>query len=57
MTEKKMQQINAWMQRVKKDKLEMQDKMAIATATMEMLEKLEPIYDKYNGNSCDATRK
>ena len=57
MTEQKMKQINAWMQRVKKDKLEMQDKMAIAGATMEMLEKLEPIYDKYNGNSCNVARK
>lgn len=49
MTEQKMKQINAWMQRVNKNKLEMQDKLAIAGATMEMLEKLEPIYDKYNG--------
>lgn len=57
MTEKKMKQINAWIQRVNKNKLEMQDKMAIAGATMEMLEKLEPIYDKYNGNSCDVARK
>ena len=48
MTEKKMKQINAWIQRVNKNKLEMQDKMAIAGATMEMLEKLEPIYEKYN---------
>ena len=30
MTEKKMKQINAWIQRVNKNKLEMQDKMAIA---------------------------
>ena len=57
MTEQKMKQINTWMQRVNKEKLEMQDKMAIAGATMEMLEKLEPIYDKYNGNSCDVARK
>ncbi|MCM1221467.1 MAG: hypothetical protein NC548_44010 [Lachnospiraceae bacterium] len=57
MTEQKMKQINTWMQRVNKNKLEMQDKMAIAGATMEMLEKLEPIYDKYNGNSCDVARK
>ena len=57
MTEQKMKQINAWMQRVNKNKLEMQDKMALAGATMEMLEKLEPIYDKYNGNSCDVARK
>ena len=57
MTEQKMKQINTWMQWVNKNKLEMQDKMAIAGATMEMLEKLEPIYDKYNGNSCDVARK
>ena len=44
-----MQQINAWLKRINKGKLEMQEKMAIANATMEMLEKLEPIYDKYNG--------
>ena len=51
MTEQKMQQINAWLKRINKGKLEMQEKMAmaIANATMEMLEKLEPIYDKYNG--------
>ena len=48
-TEQKMQQINAWLKKVNKSKLEMQEKMAIANATMEMLEKLEPIYDKYNG--------
>lgn len=57
MTEQKMQQINAWFQKINKNKLEMQDKMAIAGITMEMLEKLEPIYDKYNGNSCDVARK
>lgn len=57
MTEQKMKQINAWFQKVNKNKLEMQDKMAIAGITMEMLEKLEPIYDKYNGNSCDVARK
>ena len=49
MTEQKMQQINAWLKRINKGKLEMQEKMAIANATMEMLEKLEPSYDKYNG--------
>lgn len=48
-TEQKMQQINAWLKKVNKGKLEMQEKMVIANATMEMLEKLEPIYDKYNG--------
>lgn len=57
MTEQKMQQINAWLKKVNKGKLEMHEKMAIANATMEMLEKLEPIYDKYNGNSCDVARK
>ena len=40
----------------------MQEKMVIANATMEMLEKLEPIYDKYNGekekrNRCDVATK
>ena len=49
MTEQKIQQINAWFKKVNKSKLEMQENMAIANATMEMLEKLEPIYDKYNG--------
>ena len=57
MTEQKMQQINIWLKKVNKNKLDMQDMMAIAGATMEMLEKLEPIYDKYNGNSCDVARK
>lgn len=56
MTEKKMKQINAWIKRVNKNKLEMQDKMAIANATMEMLEKLEPIYDKYNGSNYDVVK-
>lgn len=51
MTEKKMKQINSWLSKVDKNKLEMQDKMAIASATMEMLEKIEPVYDKYNGSS------
>ena len=50
MTEQKMKQINAWISRIDKNKLEMQDKMAIASATMEMLEKIEPVYDKYNGS-------
>ena len=44
-----MKQINAWLKKVNKGKLEMQEKMVVANATMEMLEKLEPIYDKYNG--------
>ncbi len=47
MTEQKMQQINAWMQQIDRGKLQLQDKLFIAGATMEMLEKLEPIYDKY----------
>lgn len=51
MTEQKMKAINAWTQTVNKNSLEMQDKLAIAGATMEMLEKLEPIYDKYQGGS------
>ena len=49
MTEQKMQRINAWLKKADKNKLEIQEKMVIANATMEMLEKLEPIYDKYNG--------
>jgi hypothetical protein len=57
LTEQKMKQINAWFQKVNKNKLEMQDKMAVAGITMEMLEKLEPIYDKYNGRSCGLARK
>lgn len=48
MTDQKMQAINAWVQRVNKNSLEVRDKLLIAGATMEMLEKLEPIYDKYN---------
>ena len=48
MTEQKMKDINAWLQKANKIKLEMQDKMKIAGITMEMLEKVEPIYDKYN---------
>ena len=48
MTDQKIQAISAWTKRVNKNSLEVQDKMAIAGATMEMLEKLEPIYDKYN---------
>ncbi len=57
MTDQKMKQINAWVQRVNKNKLEVQDKLAIAGATMEILEKLEPIYDRYNDNSCDVAGK
>ena len=48
MTDQKMQAINAWVQKVNKNKLEVQDKLVIAGATMEMLEKIEPVYDKYN---------
>lgn len=51
MTDQKMQEINAWVQKVNKATLEVQDKLAIAGATMEMLEKLEPIYDKYRGQN------
>lgn len=56
MTEQKMRAINAWTQTVNKNSLEIQDKLAIAGATMEMLEKLEPIYDKYNGNGRQHNR-
>lgn len=48
MTDRKMQAINKWVTTVNKDTLDVQDKQVIAGATMEMLEKLEPIYDKYN---------
>lgn len=48
MTDKKMKEINSWLNRVNKDKLEVQDKLVIAGATMEMLEKLEPVFDKYH---------
>ncbi|MCI8626860.1 MAG: hypothetical protein HFI40_11420 [Lachnospiraceae bacterium] len=59
MTEQKMKQINSWFKNVNSHHLEMQDKMAIAGITMEMLEKLEPFYDKYNsdGNSSKNGRK
>lgn len=60
MTEQKMQQINAWLKRINKGKLEMQEKMAIANATMEMLEKLEPITNttaKRKRNRCDVATK
>ncbi len=56
MTDRKMNQINDWLKKVDCNNLEMQDKMAIAGATMEMLEKLEPVYDKYNGDSCDVAK-
>ena len=48
MTERKMQAINNWVKNVNKNSLDVQDKLAIAGATMEMLEKLEPIYQKNN---------
>ena len=48
MTDRKMQAINKWVTTVNKNTLDVQDKLVIAGATMEMLEKLEPIYDKYN---------
>lgn len=51
MTEQKMKKINAWVSKIDKNNLEMQDKMVIASATMEMLEKIEAVYDKYNGSS------
>lgn len=57
MTEQKMQAINAWLQRVDKSKLDMQDKLTIAGATMEMLEKLEPVYDKYTQKGEGGTKK
>lgn len=56
MTEKKMKQINEWLQRTNTDNLEMQDKMVIACATMEMVEKIEPVYDKYNSDKIKTRR-
>lgn len=50
-TEQKMKQINAWVSKIDTNNLEIQDKMVIASATMEMLEKIEAVYDKYNGSS------
>lgn len=57
MTEQKMNQINSWIQQVNQSKLDVQDKLAIAGATMEMPEKLEPVYDKYNGGSSESEQK
>jgi len=57
MTEQKMNQINSWIQKVDQNKLDVQDKLAIAGATMEMLKKLEPIYDKYNGSNSEPEQK
>jgi hypothetical protein len=48
MTEQKMNEINVWAKSVDKSRLEVQDKMIIADATVKMLEALEPVYDKYN---------
>lgn len=56
MTEKKMKQINEWLQKINTDKLEMQDKMVIACATMEMVEKIETVYDKYNNDEIKTRR-
>lgn len=56
MTEKKMKQIETWLHRADINKLEMQDKMAIACATMEMVEKIEPVYDKYNSDKIKTRR-
>lgn len=51
-----MKQINEWLQRTNTDNLEMQDKMVIACATMDMVEKIEPVYDKYNGDKIKKRR-
>ena len=53
MTEQKMQQINTWLKKVNKGKLEMQEKMVIANATMEMLEKLEPNIESFRQKEQD----
>lgn len=49
MTQEKMIAINQWMQGMKRGmKLELEEQMVISNATLEMLQKIEPIYDKYN---------
>lgn len=47
MNELKVKKINQWIQSLDRQEISIQDKMEIAKITMEMIEKLEPIYDKY----------
>lgn len=51
MTDQRMQKINKWIQKVDKGRLEVQDKMTIASATVAMLEAIEPVYEKYTGDT------
>lgn len=49
MTQDKMVAISKWMQGTKNGmNLELEDQMIISNATIEMLKKIEPVYDKYN---------
>lgn len=59
MTEQKMKEINNWVQKINRSKtvLEVQDKIALAGASMEMLEKIEPIYDKYQAKEKEGGRR
>lgn len=54
MDQKRMKQISDWTKRIDKSKLDIQDALLIASATAEMLEKLEPIYEKYTGQGKGA---
>lgn len=47
MNEVKIKKINQWIQSLDREEISMQDQMEIAKITLEMIEKLEPIYDKY----------
>lgn len=57
MTQEKMKAINAWCQRINKNRLEVQDQMVIANATVRMLEEIEPIYDKYTAQEQGGKNK
>lgn len=57
MTQEKMKAINAWCQRINKNRLEVQDQMVIANATVRMLEEIEPIYDKYTAHEQGGKNK
>lgn len=54
MTEQKMSQIDSWMQHMNQNELDgmdIKDQLDMAKAIMEMMEKMEPVYDKYNGGN------
>lgn len=57
MTQEKMKAINAWAQRIDKNRMDVQDQMVIANATVRMLEEIEPIYDKYTGGERKGRHK